>query len=182
MTRFHTEDDVLGSGRFLVLKRRQGWEFVDRPGIDEVAVIIAVTDDNCAVFVEQYREPVSARTVEWAAGLVGDDQGEDGEHLLGAASRELEEETGFRAAKLRILGRGPSSGGLATEVVTFLQAEGLKRVGKGGGVEGEEIKVCLVPLAEIDHWLCQRTEEGLLIDPKVYAGLYWLEHPESIAP
>ena len=175
------EDDVLGSGRFLVLKRRQDWEFVDRPGIDEVAVVVAVTDDRCAVFVEQYREPVDTRTIEWAAGLVGDEQGKDGEHLLEAANRELEEETGFRAARLRILGRGPSSGGLATEVVTFLQAEGLERVGKGGGIEGEEITVCLVPLSEIDDWLCRRIEEGLLIDPKVYAGLYWLEHPGSIS-
>ena len=64
-------------------------------------------------------------------------------------------------------------------MVTFLRAEGLERVGEGGGVGGEEIEVRLVPLAEVDSWLRRRAEEGFLIDPKVYAGLYWLEHPEA---
>ena len=181
MTKPHPEDGLLGAGRFLTLQRRNGWEFVDRPGVDDIAVIIAVTDDDQAVFVEQYREPVRAKMIEWAAGLVGDEEGDDGEHLLDAANRELEEETGFRAAKLSVLTRGPSSGGLTTEVVTFLRAEGLQRVGEGGGVGGEEIEVRLVALAEVDSWLRRRSEEGFLIDPKVYAGLYWLEHPESAA-
>ena len=179
MTKPRPGDGLLGAGRFLSLQRRNGWEFVDRPGVDDVAVIIAVTDDDRAVFVEQYREPVRAKMIEWAAGLVGDEEGDDGEHLFDAANRELEEETGFRAAKLSVLGRGPSSGGLTTEVVTFLRAEGLERVGKGGGVGGEQIEVRLVLLAEVDSWLRRRSEEGFLIDPKVYAGLYWLEHPES---
>ena len=179
MSNPRSEDGRLGTGRFLTLERRNGWEFVDRPGVDDVAVIIAVTDDDQAVFVEQYREPVRAKMIEWAAGLVGDEEGDDNEHLLQAANRELEEETGFRAAKLSVLGRGPSSGGLTTEVVTFLRAEGLHRVGDGGGVGGEKIEVRLVPLSEVNSWLCRRAQEGLLIDPKVYAGLYWLEHPES---
>ncbi len=178
MTEPGSEDGLLGAGRFLSLERRNGWEFVDRPGVDDVAVIIAVTDDDQAVFVEQYREPVRAKMIEWAAGLVGDEEGDDGEHLLEAAHRELEEETGFRAAKLTVLGRGPSSGGLTTEVVTFLRAEGLQRVGEGGGVGGEEIAVHLVPLAKVDSWLRLREDDGFLIDPKVYAGLYWLEHPK----
>ena len=181
MTKPPPADGLLGAGRFLTLERRNGWEFVDRPGVDDVAVIIAVTDDNRAVFVEQYREPVRAKMIEWAAGLVGDEEGDDGEHLLEAAHRELEEETGFRAANLTVLGCVPSCGGLTTEVVTFLRAEGLRRVGKGGGVGGEEIEVRLVPLSEVNSWLCRRAQEGLLIDPKVYAGLYWLEHPESAA-
>ena len=182
MTKLGLRDCVLGVGRFLRLQRRNGWEFVDRPEIDAVAVVIAVTEDNCAVFVEQYREPIGAKTIEWTAGLVGDEQGKDSECLLEAASRELGEETGFRADSISIIGRGPSSGGLTTEVVTFLHAEGLERIGCGGGVEGEEISVCLVPLERVDDWLCRRIQEGLLIDPKVYTGLYWLEPPKSIVP
>ena len=58
-----SEDGRLGTGRFLTLERRNGWEFVDRPGVDDVAVIIAVTDDDQAVFVEQYREPVCAKMI-----------------------------------------------------------------------------------------------------------------------
>jgi ADP-ribose pyrophosphatase len=34
--------------------------------------------------------------------------------------------------------------------------------------------VHLVPLVEADSWLQARAAEGYLIDPKVYAGLYFL--------
>ena len=174
------EDALLGAGKFLRLRRRNRWEFVDRAGVSEVAVIVAVTPAGEAVFVEQYREPVAATMIEWAAGLVGDEEGDDGEPLLEAANRELEEETGFRANQLSVLGLGPSSGGLTSEIVTFVRAEGLERVGKGGGVGHEEIKVHLVPLSDAGGWLKARSGEGFLIDPKVYAGLYFLAHPDSV--
>jgi len=165
--------EVLAEGRFLRLLRRNNWEFVERRRASAIAVIVAVTDDDECVFVEQYREPLGRRVVEWAAGLVGDEEGAEEEELIDAARRELEEETGYRAARLEIVDAGPSSGGLTSEVVTFLLADGLDRVGPGGGVAGEEIVVRHVPLATVDAWLESRIAEGLLIDPKVYSGLYF---------
>ncbi len=109
-----------------------------------------------------------------AAGLVGDEEASDDETMLDAAARELEEETGFRARRFDVLATGPSSGGLTAEIVTFLRPSGLERVGEGGGVEGENIRVHLVPLSQVDSWLSRRAGEGFLIDPKVYAGLYFL--------
>jgi ADP-ribose pyrophosphatase len=168
------EETLLYQGRFLALRERDRWEFVERPNIADVAVLVAVTDDERAVFVEQYRVPVQARMIEWPAGLVGDEEEHDGEDLLAAANRELEEETGYRAGKLEVIGKNPSSGGLTSEVVTFIRARKLQKIGPGGGVPGEEIKVHLVPLAEADSWLQARAAEGFLVDPKVYAGLYFL--------
>ena len=49
------EEVVLGTGRFLELRKRNSWEYVARPGVDEVVVIIAVTANNEAVLIEQYR-------------------------------------------------------------------------------------------------------------------------------
>jgi len=165
---------TLCGGRFLELRVRNGWEFVHRPHVSDVAVLVAVTPAGEAVFVEQYREPVQARMIEWPAGLVGDEEDRRDEHLLEAAGRELEEETGMRAKKLEVIRRGPSSGGLTSEVVTFLRASGLEKVSAGGGLDDEDITVHLVPLDEADAWLAVREREGLLIDPKVYAGLYFL--------
>jgi ADP-ribose pyrophosphatase len=169
------DDVILGEGRFLRLRRRNAWEFVERPHVAEVAVLIAVTASGAAVLVEQYREPVECRTIEWPAGLVGDGDGHDGEDLLAAANRELEEETGFRAGELRVLQKGPSSTGLTSEVITFIQALRLEKVGEGGGVAGEKIQVHLTPLTEVDAWLEARISDGCLIDPKVYTGLYFLQ-------
>ena len=168
------DETILGSGRFLELRVRDGWEYVARRGITEVVVVVAVTAAQEAVFVEQYRLPVDARIIEWAAGLVGDEEGEDGEQLFDAAHRELEEETGYQAGRMTLLGRGPSSCGLTSEIITFVQALDIEKVGPGGGVGSEDIQVHLVPLPEVDDWLQEREQEGLLIDPKVPAGLYFL--------
>jgi len=165
---------VLGQGKFLELRRRDRWEYATRPGITEVVVIVAVTDDDEAVLVDQYRPPVSARVIEWTAGLVGDHESPDGEELFEAANRELEEETGYRAGSFSVLSIGAPSAGMCDEIVTLLRAEGLTKVGEGGGVGHEEIKVHLVPMADIDSWLKDRAKAGYVIDLKVYAGLYFL--------
>ena len=175
-------ETILGGGRFLELRKRNGWEYVARKGVDEVVVVVAVTADDKAVLIEQYREPVQTRVIEWAAGIVGDEPEFEEEHLLEAANRELEEETGCRAGRLRMIGHGPSSGGMSSEIITFLQAEDLVRVGEGGGVGNEDIKVHLVPLVEVDAWLSVRIGEGFLVDPKVYTGLYLLSIQNESPP
>lgn len=168
--------DTLGAGRFLQLYKRNGWEFVERVAVTDVAVLIAVTKTNELVLVEQYREPVRAKMIELPAGLVGDEKEFSGESLLDAANRELEEETGFRSKRLSVVAKMPSSGGLTSEIVTFVHAAELTKVGPGGGVEGEDIKVHVVPLADVDRRLAACSAEGCLIDPKIYAGLRLLTH------
>ena len=175
-------ETILGGGRFLELRKRNGWEYVARKGVDEVVVVVAVTADDKAVLIEQYREPVQTRVIEWAAGIVGDEPEFEEEHLLEAANRELEEETGCRAGRLRMIGHGPSSGGMSSEIITVLQAKDLVRVGEGGGVGNEDIKVHLVPLVEVDAWLSARIGEGFLVDPKVYTGLYLLSIQNESSP
>ncbi len=168
--------ETLGEGRFLQLRRRNGWEFVERVGVRDVAVLIAVTASDELVLVEQYREPVRKKMIELPAGLVGDEAAFGNESLLDAANRELEEETGYRAGRLSIVARAPSSGGMTSEIVTFVHATELTKVGPGGGVGGEDIQVRAVPVAEVDRWLRARGAEGYPIDPKIYAGLRLLTH------
>src|SRR3546814_1600429 len=57
------------------------------------------------------------------------------------AERELEEETGYRAAHWRTVGEFYSSPGMVSESFTLLIATGLTRIGEGGGVDGEDIIV-----------------------------------------
>ncbi|HPF13704.1 MAG TPA: MgtC/SapB family protein [Planctomycetota bacterium] len=71
------------------------------------------------------------------------------------------------------LSAGEFDPGITTEVVTFYLATGLRKVAGGGGDETESITVHEVPLAQAEQWLEERRGEGVLIDPKVYAGLYF---------
>ena len=176
----HSEPaDVRYDGRYLGLHERMGWEYATRTNATGVVVIIPVTVDQEVVFVEQYRVPIGNRVIEVPAGLVGD-EGDPDERLATAAERELWEETGYRAGRLRCLGQCPSSAGMTDETLTLFLAEECRREGPGGGDASEDITVHPVPLPEVDHWLAAQQRAGLDFDPKIYAALYWIERRSSI--
>ena len=159
-------------GRFLGLKERDRWEYAYRTNASGVVVLVPVTDTGELVLVEQYRIPVKSRVLELPAGLVGDN-GDFEEDFQIAANRELVEETGFSAASLEELLTSPSTPGMSDEMVTIYYASGLERVGPGGGDGNEDITVRLVPIKNAVEWLEARQAEGIMLDPKIYAGLYW---------
>jgi len=165
---------TLHTGKFLTLIKEGPWEYVDRVNARGAAVIVAVTAERKLLLVEQYRIPVHCRTIELPAGIIGDKPAGSDESLELAARRELLEETGYAARRIKYLTVGPSSGGLTSELVTLVLASGLKRVHAGGGVAHESIRVHEVPLLKAPRWLAARARKGLLIEPKVYAGLYFL--------
>lgn len=163
--------EVLCEGRFMRLVRRGHWEWAERTNARDAVVIVAVTDDGRLLLVEQHRIPVDARVIELPAGLVGDVDRDAS--VLDTARRELIEETGYDAATFERLVHGPPSAGFGTETVTFVRARGLRKVSAGGGVEHESIVVHEVPLETAEAWLDAARERGALVDPKVYAGLYF---------
>lgn len=166
------EQITLYTGKYLALVKEGHWEYADRVGATGGAIVVAVTPEQKLLVVEQYRIPVHCRTIELPAGITGD-EGEK-ESDAEAARRELLEETGYEAAKIKSLVRGPASSGLTSETVTLFLATDLKRVHAGGGIANEKITVHEAPLDEIDAWLDRKRAEGCLIDPKLYAGLYFL--------
>jgi ADP-ribose pyrophosphatase len=165
---------VLAAGKFLRLVKRGHWEYADRHTCTGAVAIVAVTEDRRMILVEQFRIPLMTNVVELPAGLVGDVAGEEQEERSIAARRELLEETGYEAGDMRWLFAGPSSAGLTSEVVDFFRASRLKRVHAGGGDAHEAITVHEVPLDQAGSWLQERITGGALIDPKVFAALYFL--------
>ena len=134
-------------GKKVVVRERDGWEFVERKKGKSAAVVVARKDDSKIVLVGQYRRPVDAQVIDFAAGLIGDEGNDDAEKT---ARKELEEETGYRCKNLQRLTTAPTSPGITSETVTFFLATGL------------------------EEWLRARESEGVLIDVKVWAGLYFL--------
>ena len=166
---------TLYEGDWLRLVRIGHWESCERTHAQGMAVIvIAVTPDDEVLFVEQYRVPLGARTIEMPAGLVGDDRAED--TLAEAARRELIEETGWSPGRVDVLLVGPTSSGMSNERIAFVRALDLTRVGDGGGVDNEDITVHRVPRADAPAWLMRKHAEGFELDLKLWAGLWMIEH------
>jgi len=165
---------ILHSGKFLALIKEGHWEYVDRVKGSGATIILAETADQKILLIEQYRIPVHARTIELPAGIIGDEPGSSNESQAEAARRELLEETGYVADIFVPLMMGPSCSGLTSEKVTLFRATGLRHAGKGGGVANEEITIHEIPVAEVVRWLETKASTGILIDPKIYAGLFFL--------
>jgi len=155
-------------GEHLVFRRRRGWEYVEHRTAKESVMVFAHTREGAVVLVEEFRPAVDATVLCLPAGLVGDEGPEDPES---AARRELSEETGYEATTLRFLGRGPGSAGMSSEIVSFYYAPGVRHAGPQGERESQEIRVHVVPVALLPEWARAREADGMLIDPKVWAGL-----------
>ena len=165
---------TLYEGDWLRLVRIGHWEACERThGQGMAVIVIAVTPADEVLFVEQYRIPLGARTIEMPAGLVGDDHAQD--TLVDAARRELIEETGWSPGKVDVLLVGPTSSGMSNERIAFVRATGLTRVGDGGGVDSEDITVHAVPRAEAPAWLMRKQAEGFELDLKLWAGLWMID-------
>ncbi|OHE89740.1 MAG: DNA mismatch repair protein MutT [Lysobacterales bacterium RIFOXYA1_FULL_68_6] len=171
----NTPAEVVWQGKYQRMMVRGTWEYVERVHAGGLAaIIVAVTPEDDVLFVEQYRVPLQARTIEMPAGLVGDIHA--GESIEVSAIRELEEETGWTAAQAEVLLIGPTSSGSSSERIAFVRATGLRKVGEGGGDGDEDITVHAIPRARAAAWLAQKMAEGYELDAKLWAGLWMIDH------
>lgn len=167
-------------GHYLRLVKRGHWEYAERTNAGSAVIVIAVTPEDKLLFVEQFRVPMNAPTIEMPAGLVGDLDAHD--TMEEAARRELLEETGWLAAEVKVLMVGPTSSGMSNELIAFVRARGLTRVHAGGGDETEDITVHEVPVADAPRWLAARMAAGYSMDPKLWAGLWLLDRNPDGTP
>ena len=152
-------------GKYLRIVRDGTWEYVQRCGGVHAVVIVAEYEGKL-VLVEQSRVPLGGRKcVELPAGLVGD---EDPDATVeDTAIKELEEETGFTADRIEMIGEFFSSPGMVSEGFTLVRAHGLRKIGDGGGTEHEEIEVHLVPRPDVAAFVERKRTEGAAIDTKM---------------
>ncbi|ODT00538.1 MAG: NUDIX hydrolase [Erythrobacter sp. SCN 62-14] len=164
-------ETIAWPGDFITAKQRGRWEYVGRPRNIRAAAIIAIDEDadgtRHVIFVSQYRVPLSRFCLEIPAGLVGDIAGEEDEGVLAAAARELEEETGYRAGKLEVVGEFYSSPGMISECFTLLRATQLEKISEGGGEGDENILVHRIPADEVADFVAAWREAGHGVDVRV---------------
>ncbi len=157
-------EEIRWQGKFIAAKQRGRWEYVSRTRGIRAAVILAI-DEGHVLLVEQYRVPLGRACIELPAGLIGDEN--EHESDADTAARELEEETGYRAATIEPLGEFWSSPGMVSESFTLMRASELTKVSAGGGVEGENITVHRVPLGEVARFVETCRARGCAADVKL---------------
>lgn len=107
--------------------------------------VVAMTDDDHVLVIQQYRHPVAARTWEIPAGLL-DHEGED---PLTAVQRELAEEAGYLARDWSVLVDYATTPGGSTELIRIFLARGLTAMPerpRTDEAEEQDMPVAFVPL------------------------------------
>ena len=156
--------ETMWAGKYIMAVKRGRWEYVSRTDSTKAVVIIAEHDGKI-ILIEQYRVPLGARCLELPAGLVGDE--DRNATVEGTAVKELEEETGFTADRIEVLGEFHSSPGMVAESFSLVRAHEVRKIGDGGGTEHEDITVHLVARGDIPDFIRQRREEGTAVDVKL---------------
>jgi ADP-ribose pyrophosphatase len=130
-------------------------DVVRHPG---AVTVIPVLDDGRLVMIRNWRVTVERWLDEFCAGKL-----EPGEDPAAAAARELEEECGYRAARIDPVGRFLTSPGFADERMHVFEARSLEPVPRRLE-EGEEIEVVLRTPAEVAAMIRDgRIEDGKTI-------------------
>jgi ADP-ribose pyrophosphatase len=138
-------------------------EYIVHPG---AVMAVPLLDDGRLIVVRQYRYPLGRVMLEFPAGKI-----DAGEPPLICASRELSEETGYRATQWARAGVLHNALAYSNEGIEVWFARGLV-AGEQRLDEGEFLDVETATLDE----LMQAAGSGKLTDAKTLVGLLWLQN------
>jgi len=156
--------ETMWEGKYVKVSRRGTWEYAGRAN-DIRAVVILAEVDGKVILVDQPRVPLQRRCLELPAGLIGDE--DPNATVESTAIKELEEEAGYTAERVEVLGDFYASPGMLSESFTLVRVHGVRKIGEGGGTDHEDIRVHLVPRAEIPDFIAKSRADGLGIDVKL---------------
>lgn len=147
------EDTVMANGH------EAHWDFIHHDG---AAAVLPVTHDGKILMVRQYRNALDRNTLEIPAGKLD----EPDEPTLACASRELEEETGYRTEDMEYLMRLNTTVAFCDEAIDIFVARNL--IPSRQCLDEEEV-------IEVEEWdlndLLELIYTGKLNDAKTVAAI-----------
>jgi ADP-ribose pyrophosphatase len=161
---------ILYSGRAVTLRkdrvrlpsgRETSREIIEHPGS---AAVVPFLEGGNIILIRQYRHAVGQTVWEIPAGTM-----EQGESPKECARRELDEETGYRAASLKPLFDCYTTPGYSEELMRVFLAKGLKASGRRPD-EDEIIAVKPLPI----ETTFRMVKSGRIRDAKTIAALSYL--------
>lgn len=140
------------------------WKGDDREIVEHTGsvAIVAVDAEGRVVLVRQFREAAGATLLELPAGVI--DEGEQPEE---AAKRELQEETGLRGGRWRLLRSLHPSPGFLREPVSVFLAEELEE-GERNLDNGEEVELVRLTPEEVEDELTRLEDAKTLVGLLLY--------------
>jgi ADP-ribose pyrophosphatase len=175
---------VIHRGRYLTFRtdtiERPDGSRADRDicGHPGAVAILALDADDRLLLVRQFRLATGGTLLEIPAGTL--DSAPDGsiEDPDLAAPRELEEETGQRAAHWQKVGRFWTAPGFATEEMHLYLATGLEHVrDELGEDEDEQLELVRMPWRDV----VALADSGAIHDAKSLVGIFWLARLKAAA-
>jgi ADP-ribose pyrophosphatase len=179
--------ELIHRGRFLEFRvdtverpdgRRAQRDVAVHPG---AVAIVAVDPEGRVLLVRQYRHPAGRALLEIPAGTLDRDPASGAtEDPDAAARRELEEETGYRAAGWERLTDFWTAPGFATERIFLYLATDLAAAGPDRRAPDEDESLELVRLPWREAVVA--AERGDIRDAKSLIGITWLERRMKAEP
>lgn len=133
-------------------------EIINHPGS---VAIIPIIDDKTIILIEQYRSTLEKIILEIPAGTI-----EFNEKPEDCARRELLEETGYKAKKLKKLFSGYTTPGYSNEIMHIFLATDLTYI-KESPEEDENIRTRIIKLDKIN----QMIKNGEIMDIKTICSI-----------
>jgi len=151
------------------------WEIAQ--AYDSVAILIYHTKKDAFVLVKQFRPAVylnndNGMTVELCAGILDKELS-----LAQIAQEEVEEECGYRVSveSIEKITSFHTSVGFAgsKQTLYYVEVDDSMKVGKGGGVDDEQIEVLYLSTKEAKDFIF---DESIAKTPGImYAFMWWLD-------
>ncbi|MEG0472013.1 MAG: NUDIX hydrolase [Solibacillus sp.] len=144
-------------------------EVVNHPG---AVAIIAITENNKILLVEQFRKALERSIIEIPAGKI-----EKEEEPIVTARRELEEETGYTAKSLHYLQSFATSPGFADEIIHVFVARHLTKMQTAAQLDEDEfVELMEVSLEEAE----QMVNDQRIFDAKTVFAVLWMKINQAL--